>query len=467
MRSGGFRKGPAASSGCASCKRVQNCGSRSGLAGTKRPMSEPLPQGARGPLSTGTWTALENQVFRNFWLFSFFAFVGASMQTVGAGWLMTELDPSPSKVALVQAAFSLSAFAMGLPAGVIADLVDRRWIMLLSLASLMFFAGILGLVTVAGWITPNLLVLITFLFGLAAASLTPAMQATMPDLVPREQLPSALTLNGMNNSIARAVGPGLAGLILGFWGAGWMFVLNVVTFIGLFVVILLWRNRPPPERDAGTRFRHALREGMSFMIRQRPLRQLLFKMSLNFLMISILLALVPSVAATLLDGRPQTLGLLLAFFGVGSVVGSFLLGALYQRLSRSQVIDLATVTHAIAVLIIGLSAQKYLSAVATFLAGLAWTAIMTSINIVAQMLLPARLRARGLSINMVATMGSLALGAAIWGQVAEIYGLRNAFLIAAAGGFMMPVLTSRFRLVEELDDSDDSAESSEVAKDSI
>jgi len=430
-------------------------------------MSEPIPQGARGPLPTGTWTALENQVFRNFWLFSFFAFVGASMQTVGAGWLMTELDPAPSKVALVQAAFSLSAFAMGLPAGVIADLVDRRWIMLLSLASLMFFAGILGLVTVAGWITPNLLVLLTFLFGLAAASLTPAMQATMPDLVPREQLPSALTLNGMNNSIARAVGPGLAGLILGVWGAGWMFVLNVVTFIGLFLVILLWRNRPAPDRGGETRFRHALREGMSFMIRQRPLRQLLIKMALNFLMISILLALVPSVAATLLDGRPQTLGLLLAFFGVGSVVGSFLLGALYRRLSRSQVIDLATITHAIAVLIIGLSSQKYLSALATFLAGLSWTAIMTSINIVAQMLLPARLRARGLSINMVATMGSLALGAAIWGQVAEIYGLRNAFLIAAAAGFMMPVLTSRFRLVEELADSDDSAATSEVAKDSV
>lgn len=430
-------------------------------------MSEPLPQGARGPLSTGTWTALENQVFRNFWLFSFFAFVGASMQTVGAGWLMTELDPSPSKVALVQAAFSLSAFAMGLPAGVIADLVDRRWVMLASLAGLMLFAGVLGLVTLAGWITPNLLILLTFLFGLAAATVTPAMQATMPDLVPREQLPSALTLNGMNNSIARAVGPGLAGLILGVWGAGWMFVLNVVTFIGLLVVILLWRNRPPPERGAGTRFRHALREGMSFMIRQRPLRQLLFKMSLNFLMISILLALVPSVAATLLDGRPQTLGLLLAWFGVGSVVGSFLLGALYRRLSRSQVIDLATVTHAIAVLIIGLSSQKYLSAVATFLAGLSWTAIMTSINIVAQMLLPARLRARGLSINMVATMGSLALGAAIWGQVAEFYGLRNAFLVAAVGGFMMPVVTSRFRLVEELDDGGASAESSKVAKDSV
>lgn len=429
-------------------------------------MSEPRPSGARAPITSSTWAALNHQVFRNFWIFSFFAFVGASMQTVGAGWLMTELDPAPSKVALVQAAFSLSAFVMGLPAGVIADLVDRRWVMLAALGGLMLFAGVLGLVTLGGWISPNLLILLTFFFGLSAATVTPAMQATMPDLVPREQLPSALTLNGMNNSIARAVGPGLAGLILGAWGAGLMFVLNVLTFVGLFVVIMLWRKRPHVDPGAGARFSHALREGMAFMFRERPLRLLLIKMTLNFLMISILLALVPSIAATQLDGRPQTLGLLLAFFGVGSVVGSFLLGTLYERFSRSQVIDLATALHALAVLIIGLSSMKYLSAVATFLAGLSWTAIMTSVNIVAQLLLPARLRARGLSINMVATMGSLALGAAIWGLVAEFYGLGNAFVVAAAGGFLMPVLTSRINLVEELPGSEEPPDApAEVAED--
>lgn len=415
-------------------------------------MSEPSPQDVSPAASGGTWAALDNRIFRRFWLFSFFAFIGASMQTVGAGWLMTQLDPSPAKVAMVQAAFSLSAFAMGLPAGVLADLVDRRWIMLISLAGLMLFAGVLGAVTLAGVVTPNLLIALTFLFGLSAASLTPAMQATTPDLVPRLQLPSALTLNGMNNSVARAVGPALAGLLLGGWGAGVMFVLNVVAFVGLFIVISLWRSQGPASSEPRQRFFTALRDGITFSLHQAPLRRLLVKMLLNFLMLSILLALIPSVVDQLLDGRPQTLGLLLACFGLGSFAGSLLLSRLYAKLSRSRVIDFATAAHAVAVLIIGLSAQKYVSAAATFLAGMSWTLIMTSVNIVAQLLLPARMRARGLSINMMTLMGSLALGAALWGQVAEVFGLRQAFLAAAVAGLIMPLLTSRMRLVEELEE---------------
>jgi predicted MFS family arabinose efflux permease len=313
-------------------------------------------------------------------------------------------------------------------------------------------------VTLAGYITPNLLILLTFFFGVSAASLTPAMQATTPDLVPRLQLPSALTLNGMNNSIARSVGPALAGLILGVWGAGWMFVLNVLAFVGLFIVIMVWKNQTARVEASQTRFVQALRDGIRFSVREPSFRRLLIKMMLNFLMISILLALVPSVVDGLLDGRPQTLGLLLACFGLGSVSCSLLLSRLYARLSRSRVIDLGTAVHAVAVLMIGLSSQRYLSAAAMFLAGLSWTAMLTSVNIVAQLLLPARLRARGLSINMVGMMGSLALGAAIWGLVAQSYGLANAFIIAAVGGILMPMLTSRIRLVEELDESSPHAE---------
>lgn len=402
---------------------------------------------------TGTWSALEHSVFRNFWIFSFFAFIGASMQTVGAGWLMTQLDPSPSKVALVQAVFSLAAFLVGLPAGVLADQVDRRLVLLGALGSLMIVAGVLGFVTLSGAVTPNALIALTFLYGAAGAVVSPAMQATTPDLVPRLQLPSALTLNGMNSSIARAVGPGLAGVILALWGAGWMFVLNVLTFVGLFVVILLWRSRPPVLSHPKTPFFHALQEGLHFSIMQPSLRRLLLKTLLNFLMISIVLALIPSVVNRLLDGRPQTLGMLLACFGVGSVLGSLILGSLYARFSRSRVIDLGTAGHAVAVLVIGLSSNTYVSAIATLVAGLSWTAVMTSVNIIWQLLLPARLRARGLSINLMTIMGSLALGSVIWGEVAEAYSLQTAFLCAAAGGVLISLLTSRLRLVEELEDS--------------
>jgi predicted MFS family arabinose efflux permease len=403
---------------------------------------------------TGTWSALEHSVFRNFWIFSFFAFVGASMQTVGAGWLMTQLDPSPVKVAQVQAVFSLAGFLFGLPAGALADLLDRRWVLLGALGGLMIIAGILGFVTLSGAVTPNTLLALTFLFGAVAAVVSPAMQATTPDLVPRLQLPSALTLNGMNSSIARAVGPGLAGVILGLWGAGWMFILNVLTFVGLFVVILFWRNRPAVLLHPKTSFFQALQEGLYFSIAQPALRRVLLKTVLNFLMISILLALIPSVVNRFLDGRPQTLGMLLACFGVGSVLGSLILGRLYERFSRSRVIDFATASHAAALLIIGLSSNTVWSSIAMLVAGMSWTAILTSVNIIWQLLLPARLRARGLSINLMALMGSLALGSVIWGEVAESYSLQAAFLYAAAGGLLISLLTSRLQLVEELKDSE-------------
>ena len=406
-----------------------------------------------GMAATSTWTALRHTFFRYFWAFSFVAFIGASMQSVGAGWLMTQLDPSPQKVSLVQAAFSMSALVMALPAGVLADLLDRRLIMIAALSCLMALAGLLGVVTLNGAITPLLLIALTFLFGLAAATITPALQATTLDLVPRANLASALTLNGMSTSVARAIGPGIAGLILGSWGAGWTFVANVLTFVGLLVVLLLWRNPPRSAEQSRQRFKLALREGVTFSLAQPPLRRLLLKMSLNFLMISILLALVPLVVSEFLDSRPQTLGLLLACFGVGSVSGSLLLHRAYSHLSRSRVIDIATVLHACAILLIGLSSNRYVSAAAMLFAGLSWTAMMTSVNIVAQLLLPARMRARGLSINLMAMMGSLALGAVIWGQVAALFGLRDAFLFAATGGLLMTIITSRMILGEQLDEA--------------
>jgi len=375
------------------------------------------------------------------------------MQTVGAGWLMTQLDPSPAKVAQVQAVFSFAAFLFGLPAGVLADLVDRRWVLLASLGSLMIIAGALGWVTLSDSITPNTLIALTFLFGAGAAVVSPTMQAITPDLVPRVQLPSALTLNGMNSSIARAVGPGLAGILLGLWGAGWMFILNVLAFIGLFIVIIFWRNRQPTQLHEKKSFFPALREGVRFSIMQPSLRRLLLKTFLNFLMMSILLALIPAVVNSLMAGRPQTLGMLLACFGVGSVLGSLMLGRLYARFSRSRVIDLGTLSHALVLLIVGLSSSTYWSALAMLIAGMSWTATLTSVNIIWQLLLPAQLRARGLSINLMTIMGSLALGSLIWGGVAEIFSLQTAFLFAAFGGVFISLLTSRLRLVEEPQDS--------------
>jgi MFS family permease len=407
-------------------------------------------QGLANASRVSTWTALSQPAFRNFWIFSFLAFIGASMQSVGAGWLMTQLDPSPLLISMVHGSFTLSQFMMALPAGVIADLIDRRWVMIGALGSMMLAAALLGVTTLTGGLTPGSLIGLTFLFGLAAAAMTPAMQATTPDLVSRDLLPSALTLNGMTVSVARAVGPGIAGVLLGVWGAGSMFLLNVLAFVGLFVVVARWRDRPVVPERTDARFTAALIEGLRFAIDQAPVRRLIVKSAWIFLAVSILVALLPAIVSNRFGGEPQTLGLLLGCFGIGSVSASLTLGRLYARFTRSQVIDLASFVHGLAVLGIGLSESVPLSALAMLLAGHAWTSMTTSVNIVAQMLMPAGFRARGLAINMMAMMGSLTLGAALWGEAASQSSLLVAFLVAGTLGMLLPILSSRLKLVEVL-----------------
>ncbi len=412
----------------------------------------------------GTWSALSHALFRRFWACSFLAFIGAAMQSVGAGWLMTELGGSPLLVGLVQAAYSLSVFLMALPSGVIGDLLDRRVVMLLALTMLMLMAVVTGVCAMLGYLSPTLLLLLTFLFGASAALMTPAMQATTPDIVPRAKLPSALTLHGMAVSAARSVGPGIAGLILAAWGAGWMFIVNASAFIGLFLVILFWRNQQQVRNAVGTRFGSALLDGLRFAKRSAPFRSLLLKTVPLFITISVLLALAPLVVVKNLDGRPQTLGFLLACFGVGSLLSSLTLSWLYQRFSRSRVIDFGSALHAAAVIVIGMSSSIPLSALAMLVAGLCWTALMTSMNIIAQLLLPAAVRARGLSVTLMSTMGSLALGSALWGQAGEYLGVARTLEVAGLAGLALSALLQRMCLDELSPEAPAAAQSLEGSK---
>lgn len=396
----------------------------------------------------GTWAALAIPPFRNFWLLSFLAFMGASVQSVGAGWLVATLAGSPLLVGMVQGVFTLSQFLMALPAGALADLLDRRVVMLGALGTMMTGTLLLGGLTLAGAAAPTVILALTFCFGLGASAMTPAMQATMPDLVPRDLLPSALTLNGLTVSVARAAGPALAGLLLGLWGGGLTLLINVLAFVGLFVVVARWRD-PRPRSPAPAGFGTAIAAGVRFAVAAPAVRRLMLKSAASFFGVSILLALLPAVVAERFGGAPETLGLLLGCFGLGSVLASFALGRLYARLSRSRVIDLANVAHGVAVLALAVADQVLALAPAMFVAGLAWTALTTSVGIVAQLVLPAEYRARGLSINMMAMMGALTLGAAAWGQVAEVYGLGTAFAVAGLAGLLMPLVTARLRLAEQ------------------
>ncbi|HYN20845.1 MAG TPA: MFS transporter, partial [Thermoanaerobaculia bacterium] len=184
-------------------------------------MTEPTAAAPRSP-----WSPLRHRAFRALWMATIASNVGTWLQSVGAAWLMTSLTSSAIMVALVQAATSLPMFLFSLPAGALADVVDRRKLLLFTQGWMLLAALGLSALTAAGVMSPWLLLGFTALLGLGAAFNQPAQQASIPELVPRDDLAPAITLASVGFNIARALGPALGGLIVAAAGAETNFLLN-------------------------------------------------------------------------------------------------------------------------------------------------------------------------------------------------------------------------------------------------
>lgn len=199
------------------------------------------------------WTPLRHGLFRAIWIAAMASNIGTWMHTMGASWLMTTLVSSPLMVALVQTATTLPVFLVGLPAGAMADLVDRRRMLLFTQSWMLLAAAALGALTLMGRTGPWTLLAVTFALGLGSAMNGPAWAAAIPELVPRDEMPAAVVLNSVQFNIARAVGPALAGIVLAASSAGVLFVLNALSFLG--VILVVWRWEPssiPRERETVT-----------------------------------------------------------------------------------------------------------------------------------------------------------------------------------------------------------------------
>jgi MFS family permease len=211
------------------------------------------------------WSPLRRAVFRSLWIASLASNVGTWMQNVGAAWLMTDLSASPLFVALVQAATNLPFFVLSVPAGALADIVDRRRLLLVAQSCMLLVAAALAAVTFAGQMTPWLLLGMTFLLGIGSVLNSPAWQATTPDLVPREEIPAAVALAGLSMNGARAVGPALGGLTVAAAGPGATFLLNAVSFLGVLVVLARWRRPRETSALPAERFVGAMRTGLRYV----------------------------------------------------------------------------------------------------------------------------------------------------------------------------------------------------------
>ncbi|HME72692.1 MAG TPA: MFS transporter, partial [Myxococcota bacterium] len=393
-------------------------------------MSNPAEIRAHEPLDAGAWKPLRRPVFRALWIATIASAIGTWMQDVGASWLMTSLAPTPLLVSLVQAASNLPFFVLALPAGALADLVDRRRLLMVSQAWMLLSAAALGILTLSGAVTPVSLLLLTFCLGVGSALNAPAWQAITPELVPREELPDAISLNGMAMNVARAAGPALGGAVVAIVGSGPTFLLNAASFLGVIAVLARWErprreSRLPPEDLYG-----AIRAGIRYVRHSTQLTTVLVR-ALSFILCgSVVWALLPLFARETLGLGPSGYGALLGFFGAGAVSGAFLLPRLRRALSAERVATGSVLAFAAVTLVLGLARDGKLVGIALVIGGAAWLILLSSLNLAAQSAVPSWVRARAMAVHLLVIFGGMAIGSAFWGAIATFIDIPAAFELA-------------------------------------
>jgi len=369
------------------------------------------------------------------------------MYNAAAGWLMTSLDADALSVSLVQVASGLPMFLFAMPAGALADIIDKRRFMIVVETAITILSAIFAALVWLHLVTPGLLLLFMFLIGAGGALTAPAWQSIVPLLVPRPELAPAVAANSVGINISRAVGPALGGVIIAGFGLAAPFWLNAISNIGTVGALVWWRS---PQKRAGRlpaeRFMSALRTGFRYARHNPHLRATLMRAVGFFLFASTYWALLPLVARNQIAGGPQLYGILLGAIGAGAVGGAFVLPWAKAKIGADWMVKAGTIGTAIALALFGLARGPATAVLASAIAGISWIAVVASLNVSAQVALPEWVRGRGLAMFGTVLFGAMTLGSAVWGEAATIASLPLTHYIAAAGILITIPLTSRWKL---------------------
>ncbi|MEA2290962.1 MAG: hypothetical protein QOD55_2959, partial [Solirubrobacteraceae bacterium] len=399
------------------------------------PTTTPIPP-------PSAWSPLRHGLYRALWIAQLVSNLGTWMQTVGAQWLMGSLGGSAFEVALVQAAITFPIFLVGLPAGALGDIVDRRRLLIVAQSIMLAVAAVLAFVTLSGDISPGVLLSLTFALGLGSGLTAPSWQAIVPELVERREITLAAALAGVNYNVARAIGPALGGVLVAAAGPGWTFAINAVSFLGTLAVVWAWR-RPRAERILGPEhIVAAMRSGLAYA-RHAPLLRAVFARAALFVVFAgALWALLPVYARDDLGLGSGGYGLLLGAVGLGAVLGAVGLARLRDVRSTDQLVIAASVGFGAACAACAAVAEAPAAAVALALAGAAWVTATSSLNGTAITVLPGWVRSRGAALYTLIFGGGQALSAFVWGLVTQFAGARAA-LAMVAGGLVASVAGAR------------------------
>ena len=388
------------------------------------------------------WTPLREPLFRSLWIAAVISYTGTWMQNVGAGWLMTQLTPSPLMVGLVQAAAAIPVFLVVLPAGALADIVDRRKLLIFTQSWMVLAAAALGILTLFDAVNPWMLLLFTFLLGLGAVMNDPAWQAITPEIISPERHAPAVALNSAGFNVARAIGPALGGLVVATGGSGLSFLLNAASFFGVIFFLCKWRRAPDDPRPTQG-MRHAIVEGFRHVRRTPQVRSVLIRTGAFSIGATSLLALLPVVCQ---PHGAQGYGFLLTCFGLGALAGAAVLPRLRLRYSVDGLVAGATVVFAAMTFATGQTHIFEAMCLILFTAGAAWIGILACFNVVAQTMCPPWMRARALSMYLFVLQGGMAVGSALWGAIASRQGVPAALMWSALAMVLGLATIRRHRL---------------------
>ena len=383
------------------------------------------------PQSTSTLMLFQNQTFRMLWIAALASNFGGLVQSVGAAWLMTSLTESQSMVALVQSSVTLPIMIFSLLAGVFADNFDRRKVMLIAQSFMLIVSILLAIMAYEGLLSPWILLGFTFLIGCCTALHNPSWQASMGDIVSRDELSAAVSLNSMGFNLMRSIGPAAGGAIVAIAGAAAAFTVNAFSYVGIITALWFWRPSTPQRRLPRERMGSAFSAGLRYVAMSPNLTKVIFRGFMFGLSAIAILALLPLIVRELLQGGAFVYGVLLGCFGMGAVCGALLNARLRARFQNERITQAAFLSFAVSCITLALSRHYVFSGAALFLAGGSWVMALSLFNVTIQLSTPRWVVGRALALYQTGVFGGMAGGSWAWGALAENFGADRAMFVAA------------------------------------
>ncbi|MFN8607653.1 MAG: MFS transporter [Vulcanimicrobiota bacterium] len=375
---------------------------------------------------------LRRPLFRMLWAATIVSNVGNWIQEVSSTWLMATMAPDPLMVSLAQVASALPVFLLAIPAGALADVLDRRRLLIFTQTWMMIAAATMAVVTLLDRMNPWILLICTFYLAVGSALNSPGWHAVTPEIVPKEELPAAVTLNGLGISCARAVGPGLAGLVLVNLGAGKAFLINSFSFLAVILVLTIWRRKKRPGNLPAERFISAMRVGTQHVRHSPVLRLVLIRSGVFVFTTSCLWSLLPLLCKQEYGFQAQGYGLLLVAFGLGSILtATFFLPRWREKLEANALVSRAWLAYLPVFWTLANCHNGWLPYLIIFWAGGCQICILSCFHLAAQSLAPPWVRARAMSVYLLVYAGSASLGGLFWGYLGRALGLRQCLLLSS------------------------------------